>query len=147
MSEQGEFIVHGQYIKDLSFENPNAPESLMSESKPEINISFDIKVDQVNEEAFEVTILTNIKAVEEEKSIFIIELAYAGIFSITEEDEEELEKRLLVQCPTYLFPYIRRVISDLTRDGGFIPLMLQPIDFLGLYTQKRGTVNDNTGNA
>lgn len=143
MSSQGEFAVHGQYVKDLSFENPNAPDTLINQIKPEINVAFDIKVDQVNEEVFEVTINTNVKADTPEKSVFVIELAYSGLFSISAEDEDELEKQLLVQCPLYLFPYIRRIISDLTRDGGFVPLLLQPVDFLGLYIQKKESTNDN----
>lgn len=140
---QGSFTVHGQYVKDLSFENPNAPDSLMAQEQPQIGISLDIKINQIDETSYEVVLAIQIKADSGEKKVFLIELSYAGLFSIESDDEEELEKQLLVQCPLYLFPYVRRIVSDLTRDGGFIPLMLQPIDFFGLYLQKKSTGNDN----
>lgn len=143
MESKGSFIIHGQYIKDLSFENPNAPDSLMAEEKPQINISLDVKVEQINEATFEVTLLCHIKADAADKNMFIVELSYAGLFAVEAEEDEELERLLLVQCPHYLFPFVRRIVSDMTRDGGFIPLLLQPVDFFGLYLQKKGTVNDN----
>lgn len=143
LQNQGSFVVHGQYIKDLSFENKNAPASLMVQDQPQINISFDIKVDMVDENTFEVTAITQVKADAKEQNLFLVELTYSGLFSVEASGEEELEKVLLVQCPNYLFPYIRRIVSDVTRDGGFIPLLLQPIDFFGLYQQKKNTVNDN----
>lgn len=142
MSQQGQFIINGQYIKDLSFENPNAPMSLVSvSSAPKIDLSVDINVVRLNEESFEVALKISSKATAEEVALFLVELEYAGIFSLVNIKEEDLEQILFINCPTILFPFARRVIADATRDGGFQPLMIEPIDFTGLYLKNKQAIN------
>jgi preprotein translocase subunit SecB len=134
---QGSVIINAQYIKDLSFENPRAPESLMENEKPNINIDLDVKADHIHDEMFEVIISVSIRAITD-NTTFVIDLSYAGLFTLTDvPDQNAREIILLVHCANILFPYVRRVISDITRDGGFPPLMLAPVDFMGLYYTKR----------
>lgn len=131
------FSVLGQYIKDLSFENPRAPASLSVDGHGNINVSVNVDVHQLKEDVFEVAVSVNVKAGSEKEEIFILEAKYAGVFNIQIENKDELEKVLLVHCPNMLFPYVRRIISDTTRDGGFTPLMLNPVDFMALYLKKK----------
>jgi preprotein translocase subunit SecB len=134
---QGSVIINAQYIKDLSFENPRAPYSLMESEKPNINIDLDVKADHIHDEMFEVIISVSIRAITD-NTTFVIDLSYAGLFTLTDvQDQNAREIILLVHCANILFPYVRRVISDITRDGGFPPLMLAPVDFMGLYYTKR----------
>ncbi len=128
--------VLGQYIKDLSFENPNAPASLRGGGQPQIDMSIDVQARQVEPETFEVTLNLSAKAEREGDALFIVELAYAGLFQIRGVDDRAREPFLLIECPRLLFPFARRVLSDATRDGGFPPLMLEPVDFAALYRQQ-----------
>ncbi len=126
-----------QYIKDLSFENPKAPNSISNpESRPQIDISVDVKAMKIGKADFEVILTVNTTAKTADETLFIIELTYGGLFNIQGFAEEELQPILLIHCPTLLFPYARRVISDCTRDGGLPPLMVDPIDFAALYKQR-----------
>lgn len=132
------FAIRGQYVKDLSFENPYAPQSLISMAeKPAIEVNVDIKAQKLQDDIFEMTLHIATRATADAKSIFLVDLAYAGIFHLSNIPEENIEQVLLIDCPFLLFPYARRVISDVTRDGGFPPLMLEPIDFHSLYLQGR----------
>jgi len=144
---QGSVLVNAQYIKDLSFENPRAPYSLMETEKPNINIDLDVKADQIHENTFEVIINVAVSA-DAGGAIFVVDLSYAGLFTITDDmNQNAKEMVLLVHCPNILFPYARRIISDITRDGGFPPLMLSPVDFMGLYhAKKQETENQQNGN-
>ena len=126
-----------QYVKDLSFENPNAPGSLQTRpDQPAIDVNFDIGVNKVAENQYEVSLRCNVSAKREDTAVFIVEGVYAGLFQIEGAPERALEPILLIECPTLLFPYLRRIISDATRDGGFMPLMLEPLDFARLYEQQ-----------
>ena len=132
-----QIVVNTQYVKDLSFENPTAPVSLVApKGKPNIDLSVDIKAQALQEKTFEVTLHITAKATVEEKPLFLVDLAYSGVFTLSAIDEKDKEPVLLVYCPNMLFPFARRVIADTTRDGGFPPLMIDPIDFFTLY-QKR----------
>lgn len=134
-------IINAQYIKDLSFENPNAPYSLIDSEKPHIDIELDVRADHIHDAMFEVAINVRVQS-SASKPIFVIELSYGGLFTIGEDMSiEEKEMILLVHCANILFPYVRRVISDTTRDGGYPPLLLSPVDFMGLYQEKKLTVN------
>jgi preprotein translocase subunit SecB len=131
--------INSQYVKDLSFEVPNAPEIFLTPAlKPDITISIDIDAVKLSVNAFEVIIKIKAEAKGNEKVVFICEVSYAGIFTIDEkiQDQKEVEQILLIYCPNILFPFIRKIIADCTIDGGFPPLMLEPIDFADLY-QKR----------
>ncbi|MBI1237043.1 MAG: protein-export chaperone SecB [Alphaproteobacteria bacterium] len=139
------FTVKGQYIKDLSFENPHAPQSLMAAGvKPAIEVNVDLKAQKLQDNVYEMTLHLAARANAEGNTLFLAELAYAGIFQIANIPAERLEQVILVDCPFVLFPFARRVIADVTRDGGFPPLMLDPIDFQALYIQnnnKKEAVN------
>ncbi len=127
----------GQYLKDLSFENPNAPTSLaMQEGQPQINIGVNVNANQLGENDFEVTLEIEAKAEHEKKVVFNVEMTYCGIFRLTNIPEEAMGAVLLVECPRMIFPFARRILADATRDGGFPPLMLDPIDFGAMYAQR-----------
>ncbi|MFQ5535595.1 MAG: protein-export chaperone SecB [Sphingomonadales bacterium] len=124
-----------QYVKDLSFENPGAPQSLQEFGKeqPKIDISVNVNAARVGEEGYEVALNISAAAKNEDKQRFLVELVYAGLFGIRNLPEESLEAFLLIECPRILFPFARRIVADVTRDGGFPPLLLEPIDFGTLY--------------
>lgn len=146
-SNKPSFTVRGQYIKDLSFESPNAPQSLMTPSRPEMEVNVDLKATKLQDDLFETSMQINVRARQEGMTIFLVELAYAGIFQIANVPEDRLEPLLLVDCPFVLFPFARRVISDVSRDGGFPPLMLDPIDFHSLYLRNRQPAENTPSNA
>ena len=131
--------INSQYVKDLSFEVPNAPEIFLTPAlKPDITLSIDIDAKRLAINAFEVILKVTAQAVGNDKIIFICELSYAGVFTLDEkiQDQKEVEEILLIYCPNILFPFARKIIAGCTIDGGFPPLMLEPIDFADLY-QKR----------
>jgi preprotein translocase subunit SecB len=134
---QRQVVINAQYIKDLSFENPGAPSSLVGNKEtPKIDVSVDVQIQKLAESSFEVTLVVSANANVNAKKLFLVELSYAGVFSINV-PEEELEPVLMIYCPNMLFPYARRIVSDSVRDGGFPPLMLDPIDFAMLYQQHK----------
>lgn len=139
------FTITAQYLKDISFENPKAPYSIMSGDKPSININLGLNAEPIHENTFEVVLHVQATATDNEEAvIFIVDVKYAGLFTIegglfSDEDKEAI---LMIHCPNLLFPYLRRIVSDSTRDGGYPPLMLSPINFLDLYKQKKA--NDST---
>lgn len=140
-NENFQFIINAQYLKDLSFENPKAPDSLKSfEKKPEINIEVDIKtkpLDNHGKDVYEVDLLIKGTTSVQKNTAFIIEGTYSGIFTIKNAPKDVLEKILLIECPKFLFPFLRAIIANSTRDGGFPPLMVTPIDFINLYESKK----------
>lgn len=127
--------VISQYTKDLSFENPNAPHSFqtMADNKPNIDVNVGVGTNKLNDETYEVELKINVQAKNGDSNTFVIELVYAGVFGLKNIPEEALQPFLLIQAPTLLFPFARRVVADASRDGGFPPLLLEPIDFSGLY--------------
>ncbi len=125
-----------QYIKDLSFENPNAPAVYQNEQAPEINVQFDIAAAQVGDEVHEVTLKIEIRAEADGKVAFLVELAFAGLFGMRNIPDDALQPFLLGEGPRLLFPFARRIVADAVRDGGFPPLVLDPIDFNALYYQQ-----------
>jgi preprotein translocase subunit SecB len=128
--------VLAQYTKDLSFENPNAPASLApQQQQPAINIQINVNANNVTETDFEVTLSVEGKAETGGKLMFSFELAYAGVFRIVNVPKENLHPLVMIECPRLLFPFAREIIATAVRDGGFPPLMLDPVDFVGLYRQ------------
>jgi preprotein translocase subunit SecB len=126
-----------QYVKDLSFENPRAPLGLQpGQPRPEIQIQVDVQARQLGEEQFEVVLDLNAEARAGESVVFLTELSYGGVFSIANIPADSLQPLLLIECPRLLFPFARRIIADATRDGGFPPLMVDPIDFVALYRRR-----------
>jgi preprotein translocase subunit SecB len=135
-----------QYIKDLSFENPNAPAVYQWQSQPQIDVQFNIGSQQLNEEIYEVALKVDISARADNQAAFQVELVYAGLFALRNIPAEQLQPFLLAEAPRLLFPFARRVIADAVRDGGFPPLMLDPIDFASLYMQRQAQMqSEGTG--
>jgi preprotein translocase subunit SecB len=127
----------GQYLKDLSFENPNAPQSLTpQESQPEINIAVNVNARNLGVNDYEVELHLDAKASLNNKVIFAAELLYAGAFRMENFPANLLHPTILIECPRMLFPFARQILADATRNGGFPPLMLDPIDFAGMYQQR-----------
>ncbi|MCT4655614.1 MAG: protein-export chaperone SecB [Cohaesibacter sp.] len=126
-----------QYIKDLSFENPNAPDSLRPrENAPEINIQINVNAAPMSETEFEAELTLNATAKDGETTLFNVELLFAGIFAIENVPQDQLHPFVMIECPRMLFPFARQVISDATMRGGFPPLNVDPIDFAALYRQR-----------
>ncbi len=127
--------VLAQYTKDLSFENPNAPKSLATQQQPSINIQINVSANNIGENEFEVVLSIEGKAESQGTVMFNFELAYAGVFRIVNVPQENLHPLVMIECPRLLFPFAREIIATAVRDGGFPPLMLDPVDFVGLYRQ------------
>ena len=127
----------GQYLKDLSFENPNAPQALApQQTQPDINIAVNVNARNLAPTDFEVELHLDAKATSDGKVIFASELLFAGVFRMENFPANMLHAAVLIECPRMLFPFARQILADATRNGGFPPLMLDPIDFAGMY-QKR----------
>lgn len=125
-----------QYVKDLSFENPNAPNSLApQQTQPQISINVNVGAQPLSATEFEVELKLEANAKTGESVMFAVELVYAGIFRIQNVPEAHLHPFVLIECPRLLFPFARQILADATRNGGFPPLMLDPIDFVALYQQ------------
>lgn len=139
--------VVGQYLKDLSFESPGAPKSLKSPgNNPNLHVDINVNVVKLHDDAFESAIHLKGHASNDEGTIYVIEAVYAGAFEVKNIPDEALEPILLINCPTILFPFLRRIIADMTQEGGFPPLLLDPIDFANLYKQRQEKTSP-TGNA
>ena len=122
-----------QYVKDLSFENPNAPAVYQWQGQPQIDVQFNIGANEAGDDVHEVILKIEIRAAAEEQVAFQVELSYAGLFGLRNIPEDQVQPFLLAEAPRLLFPFARRVVADVVRDGGFPPLMLDPIDFAALY--------------
>ncbi len=125
-----------QYIKDLSFENPNAPNSLTPrDTGPQLNINVNVNAKPLTGAEFEVNLALTARASHGPDVVFNVELVYSGIFRIQNVAEEHLHPFVMIECPRILFPFARKIVADATQSGGFPPLMIDPIDFVGLYQQ------------
>jgi len=123
-----------QYIKDLSFENPSLG---INVQRPQIEFSVDLQARRMQENGpFEVLLKMRVSAKQEEKTIFLLEIAYGGLFVLERVPDEVLQPMLLIECPRLMFPFVRRIVADLISDGGLPPLMIEPIDFAALYRSK-----------
>ncbi|RWX74577.1 protein-export chaperone SecB [Neorhizobium lilium] len=126
-----------QYTKDLSFENPGAPRSLQARDKaPGINISVNVNANPLSETDFDVVLSLSAEATDEGKVVFAAELVYGGVFRITDFPQEHMLPLLFIECPRLLFPFARQIVADVTRNGGFPPLMIDPIDFAQMFSQR-----------
>ncbi|MBY8828125.1 protein-export chaperone SecB [Hephaestia mangrovi] len=125
-----------QYIKDLSFENPNAPAIYQKTAAPQIDVQFNIGAAQVNEEVHEVVLKIEVKAEVEGTVAFVVDFSYGGLFGLRNVPADAVQPFLLGEAPRIMFPFARRIVADAIRDGGFPPLLLEPIDFNGLYVQQ-----------
>jgi len=125
-------ILH-QYVRDLSFENIAAQKGLTNDAKPEIRVQVNIDAQQRGNNRYEVALKFRADSKVGEAQVFILELDYAGLFLIENVPQEQLHPLLMIECPRLIFPYLRRIVSDVTRDGGYPPLNLDQVDFLTLY--------------
>jgi preprotein translocase subunit SecB len=133
-AQAGSVQVIGQYVKDLSFENPSAPGNLTS--RPQIELNVDLQARQLEHEHYEVELKLRVSATCEDKPAFLLELVYAGLFHLQNIPEEIRSQVLLIEGPHILFPFARRIVADMVRDGGMPPLMIEPIDFAALFRAK-----------
>ena len=124
--------VMAQYIKDLSFENPGAAAEI--NQRPQIDLAVDLNAKRLENEVFEVELKIRVDAKNDGRALFLLEVAYAGVFQLRNiPDTATQQAILLIQAPHMLFPFVRRIVSDVVRDGGMPPLMIEPIDFMSLY--------------
>lgn len=130
--------VNAQYIKDLSFENPNVIRIMTQQGAgaPEVQMSLNVGVVAVGPESYEVTLSVRAEARRDDIVAFIVELAYAGVLTLSGVPQDQVEPFLLIEGPRMLFPFARAIVADVTRDGGFAPLMLTPVDFVDLYRRR-----------
>jgi len=134
---QPQLTVVLQYIKDFSFENPNAPQSLApTQQQPQIGIQINVAASPISDTDIEVNLKLEGKAETEAALMFRFDLEFAGVFRIRNVPQESLNAVVLIECPRLLFPFAREIIATAVRNGGFPPLLLDPVDFVGLYRQK-----------
>ena len=129
--------INAQYIKDFSFENPNSPSSLQPKSEPSVEVNVDVQAVPLSDHVYEVSLTTSITGRDETQTLFIIELLYAGVFTFQGETDDNIQPALLIDCPQLLFPFARSIISGVTQNGGFPPLLLQPVNFAQLYIDSK----------
>ena len=129
-----QLIVHAQYIKDFSFENPNAPKILIeNHGQPDVEINVSVAAKLIGDNQYEVLLNLGAKAVADETTMFLVDLTYAGLVSPQSVGENDINPLIMIEAPRLLFPFARALISDATRDGGFMPLNIQPVDFVAVY--------------
>lgn len=139
-------MIQTQYIKDLSFENPRAPRSMdAGQMRPEITVRIDVRTRPLDNDRHEVALNLNVEAKAEQETAFMLELSYAGVFALMNIPQESLQPILLVEAPRLLFPFARRIVADATRDGGYPPLMIDPIDFVALYRRRQQQQQEAAG--
>ncbi|WP_334160734.1 protein-export chaperone SecB [Phenylobacterium sp.] len=127
-----------QFIRDLSFENPRAPETLRGgAAQPQIDLGVEMNARGREDGLFEVDLKLSARAQRDDGPLFVVELLYGGVFQIGGVPAEEIEPVLLIECPRYLFPFARRIIADVSSEGGYPPFLLDPIDFAGVYAARK----------
>jgi preprotein translocase subunit SecB len=147
-ADQPGIRILAQFIRDLSFENPRAPEALRGGvAQPQIDLGVEMNARGREDGFFEVDLKLSAKASREDGPVFVVELLYGGVFQIAGVSAEDMEPVLLIECPRYLFPFARKIIADVTADGGYPPFMLDPIDFAGVYTARKAQADQQIGHA
>jgi preprotein translocase subunit SecB len=137
-----------QFIKDFSFENPNAPRSLApQQNSPPINIQVNVNARQIQDQDFEVELTLEGGAGEGPNTLFKFELVYGGVFRAKNIPQDQIHPVIMIECPRLLFPFARQIVADAVRNGGFPPLFIDPIDFVGLYQQRMAQIQQGNGAA
>jgi preprotein translocase subunit SecB len=141
--------VISQYVKDLSFENPNAPAVYQWQTQPQIGVDFNIGSAKLNDEIYEVSLRVEVRATADGQTAFAVDLLYAGLVGMRNVPDEAIQPFLLAEAPRILFPFARQIVAQTVQEGGFPPLMLDPIDFHALYEQRaqQGDVQDDPAGA
>ncbi|MEX2642435.1 MAG: protein-export chaperone SecB [Acetobacterales bacterium] len=145
--EQGPpLVVNAQYIKDLSFEVPGAPQMYAHlDEAPSVAVNVDVEARPIAESSYEVILQIGAEGTFKGERAFVVELSYGGVFTLSGIPQDRIQPLILIECPRLLFPFARNIVADMTRDGGFPPLMIAPIDFVALYLQKYGNPQDLAG--
>lgn len=147
-STQPAMFLRAQYIKDLSFENPRAPASLFSlKEPPAMEVGVNLGAQRLEDNIFEVAVQINVRATSEKTTVFLVDLVYAGVVELQNIPENEIEPALFIQAASLVYPFARRVVSDVTRDGGFPPVALEPLDFAAMYINQRNKAAADTAPA
>lgn len=136
-SDQPVFHVEKIYVKDISFESPGAPEVFSNRNEPKVEFNLGTGTLQKGEDHYEVTLQITAKVKDGEKVLFLVEVTYAGLFLMRNLPKEHMATTLGIECPHIIYPYVRRIVSDLVMEGGFKPMVLDPINFAMLYHQAR----------
>ena len=137
-----------QFIRDLSFENPRAPDALRpSQDQPQIDLNVEMNARGREDGLFEVDLKLSARASRTDGALFHVELLYGGVFQIGGVAPEDMEPVLLIECPRYLFPFARRIIAEVSSEGGFPPFLLDPIDFAGVYAARKAQAEPQVGHA
>lgn len=135
-----------QYIKDASFENPNAPDSLrQDQTAPAISINIEIGRQMIDDNTVEVVLMLGAKAERDGKTVFLCELEYAGLFAFGNIAEDHIQPMILIECPRLLFPFARQIIAELTQNGGYPPILLEPPDFASMFRDEMMRRAQETG--
>ncbi len=129
------FHVEKIYLKDLSYESPHTPEVFMDGKEPKVEFNLDTSARKKEGDHYEVTLNVTVKVANEDRPLFLVEVDYAGLFLLRNFSKEHIPMMLGIECPSVLFPYVRQVVSGVIAEGGFKPLMLEPINFAMLYHQ------------
>lgn len=140
-------VVNAQYVKDLSFENPQPLTSLASSDAPRGEMQVNVSARPLGGTAFEVVLSIRSEATVENATAFILELDYAGVFTLNGVPDQHVHRVLMIEAPHLLFPFARQVIANVTREGGFMPMLLPPIDFAHLYLTQAQQQQDTAGTA
>jgi preprotein translocase subunit SecB len=137
-----------QFIRDLSFENPRAPDALRpSQDQPQIDLNVEMNARGREDGLYEVDLKLSARANRGDGPLFVVELLYGGVFQIGGVSNDDMEPVLLIECPRYLFPFARRIIAEVSSEGGFPPFLLDPIDFAGVYAARKAQAEPQVGHA
>jgi preprotein translocase subunit SecB len=134
-----QLAINAQYVKDLSFENPRAPQSLLQPPQgaaPDLQVGVDVKAAALAADIYEVVMTLKVETKVQNEVIFVAELSYGAVVSLINTTQEDVPIALMVEVPRLMFPYVRNIISEVTRDGGYTPLLLSPIDFVDIYRRR-----------
>ena len=135
------FTINAQYVKDLSFESPNIPGLIQLETEPSIEMNIDVKGTKLNDNLYEVVLTLTCKGNSGDIALFVVELCYASLVSLNNVPNEHIQRLLVVDCPTLMFPFARNIIAEVTRDGGYPPILMQTVDFNAIFDSG---ANDST---
>jgi preprotein translocase subunit SecB len=136
--KQVQLVVNAQYVKDLSFENPRAPQSLIQQKgPPDVSLDVDVKARNLAPELYEVLLTISAEAKTDGETVFIVQLTYGAVVTTKNASQEMLPSMILIETPRLIFPFARNVVAEATRDGGFPPLLINPIDFVELLRREQ----------
>ena len=147
-ADEAQVQVIAQYVKDLSVENPSAPQVFQWQGQPSLDVQFSLNADKIADDVHEVMLKIEVSARSDNGVHFVIDLTYAGLFAIRGVPEEAIPPFLLIEAPRLLFPFARQIVAEAVTNTGFPPFMLEPIDFAGIYMQQvQQQLGDNGGQA